>query len=81
LEANVQVDNNIEHEAPRRASRRPHIKPLAVPVKEACRIGGFGNTTAYELIKKGTLKTKKIGTRRLVIYSSLEALLTDGEAA
>jgi excisionase family DNA binding protein len=74
LETNLQSHDSIEDEAPRRASRRPHIKPLAVPVKEACRIGGFGNTTAYELIKEGKLRTIKVGTRRLVIYSSLEEL-------
>jgi excisionase family DNA binding protein len=64
----------------RRVSRRPNIKPIAVTIKEACRIGGFGNTTAYELIKESKLKTVAIGRRRLVIYSSLEELLKPGEA-
>jgi excisionase family DNA binding protein len=50
--------------------------PLAVPVKVACRLVGVGNTTMWALIKAGRVKTVSIGRRRLVIYSSLESLLT-----
>jgi excisionase family DNA binding protein len=51
-------------------------KPLAVPVKAACKLLGVGNTTMWALIKAGRVKTVSIGRRRLVIYSSLESLLT-----
>ena len=51
-------------------------KPLAVPVKTACDIIGVGNTTMYELIKHGRVATTTIGRRRLIIYASLEALLS-----
>jgi excisionase family DNA binding protein len=50
-------------------------KPLAVPVKVACKLLGIGNTTMWSLIKAGRVKTASIGRRRLIIYSSLESLL------
>ena len=58
------------------------IKPLAVPVKTACKLVGVGNTIMWALIKAGRVKTVSIGRRRLIIYSSLESLLTaDAEVA
>jgi excisionase family DNA binding protein len=54
------------------------IKPLAVPVKTACRLVGVGNTSMWALIKAGRVKTVSIGRRRLIIYASLEALLSNG---
>jgi hypothetical protein len=54
------------------------IKPLAVPVKTACQLVGVGNTSMWALIKVGKVRTVSIGRRRLVIYASLEALLSDG---
>jgi excisionase family DNA binding protein len=51
-------------------------KPLAVTVRNACKLLGIGNTTMWALIKTGRVKTVSIGRRRLVIYSSLELLLT-----
>ena len=56
------------------------IRPLAVPVKIACKLVGVGNTTMWALIKAGRVKTVRIGRRRLVIYLSLESLLADAEA-
>jgi excisionase family DNA binding protein len=50
-------------------------KPLAVPVKTACKLVGVGNTMMWALIKDGRVQTIRIGRRRLVIYASLEALL------
>jgi len=52
------------------------IKPLAVPVKTACQLVGIGNTSMWALIKAGKVKTVSVGRRRLVIYASLEALLS-----
>jgi excisionase family DNA binding protein len=49
--------------------------PITVTVAETRRITGLGNTTVYELIKRGELTTVKVGRRRLVLYSSIEALL------
>jgi excisionase family DNA binding protein len=57
------------------------VKPLAVSVKTACKLVGVGNTSMWGLIKAGRVKTVSIGRRRLVIYSSLESLLTPEVAA
>jgi excisionase family DNA binding protein len=54
------------------------IKPLAVPVKTACQLVGVGNTSMWALIKAGKVRTVSVGRRRLVIYASLEALLSNG---
>jgi hypothetical protein len=54
------------------------FKPLAVPVKTACQLVGVGNTSMWALIKTGRVKTVSVGRRRLVIYASLEALLSNG---
>jgi hypothetical protein len=51
-------------------------KPLAVTVKSACKLIGIGHTTMWGLIKTGRVKTVSIGRRRLVLYASLESLLT-----
>jgi excisionase family DNA binding protein len=50
-------------------------KPLALPIKDACRVLGIGPTKLWELIGNGTLKTISIGRKRLVVYSSLKALV------
>jgi excisionase family DNA binding protein len=52
------------------------LRPLATTISDASRISGIGAVTLYALIKEGKLKTTSIGRRRLVIYDSLEALLT-----
>ena len=58
------------------------MEPLAVSVKNACQLLGVGRTTMWALMKDGRVKTVRIGRRRLVIYASLEALLTlEGGAA
>jgi hypothetical protein len=36
-------------------------KPLAVPVKTACKLVGVGNTTMWALIKTGRVKSVNIG--------------------
>jgi hypothetical protein len=57
--------------------RRPNaLKPLAVPVKTACKIVGVGRTTMWSLITADRVQTVRIGRRRLVIFASLEALVT-----
>jgi excisionase family DNA binding protein len=50
-------------------------EPLAVTVQEARRLTGLGNTTLYRLIGEGKLRTIKVGTRTLVVYSSIKALI------
>ncbi len=68
--------STVTIEPKRRPSNRSRATPIAVPVDEACQIGGFGKTKAWELIAANTLRTVKIGRRRLVLYASIEELLT-----
>jgi excisionase family DNA binding protein len=42
----------------------------------ARKLSGLGNTTVWKLIKNGTLETIRIGRRRLIVYCSLEKLLS-----
>lgn len=44
-----------------------HVDPIAVPVKEALRIGGLGKSKFWELVRDGEIKTVKIGRKRLVL--------------
>ncbi|MDE3017252.1 MAG: helix-turn-helix domain-containing protein [Pseudomonadota bacterium] len=53
-------------------------KPITVTVNSALDLTGLGRTKLYELIGSGQLKTVTIGRRRLIVYSSLEALAQDG---
>ena len=56
-------------------------RPLAVSVKTACKLVGVGRTSMWALIKSGRVRTVSIGRRRLVIYASLETLLSDSGGA
>ncbi len=58
------------------AGESADLPPLAVSAKQACRISGLGLTSIYELMRNGTLRSKKVGGRRLVEYASLRALVT-----
>jgi hypothetical protein len=56
------------------AARAP---PYAIPMVETCRIGGFGPTTGWKLIKEGRLQVVRIAgiDRTFVVYDSLMGLL------
>ncbi len=47
---------------------------LMVTVEEAMRMISLKRTKFYQLVNSGTIKTKKVGSRRLVLVSSLEEL-------
>jgi excisionase family DNA binding protein len=50
-------------------------RPLAVRVREACRLTGIGRSKLYELIAAGEIKIVKIGTITLVPVASLRSFL------
>jgi hypothetical protein len=52
------------------------VKPLAVTIGTARKISGLGNTTVWKLIGEGRLDTVSVGRRRLILYGSLEKLLS-----
>ena len=51
-------------------------KPLTVTVARARKISGLGNTTIWALIKSGKLESVRVHRRRLIVYRSLEKLLS-----
>lgn len=57
------------------ATPKNTMEPLAVSVDEAARISGIGRTKLYNLLTSGAIKSRKVGTRRLVIVWSLRAYL------
>lgn len=56
-------------------------KPLTVTVNDASRMTGLGLTTIWLLIARGDLESTRVGTRRLVMYASLERLIHEGRPA
>jgi hypothetical protein len=53
-------------------------RPLLVSAPKARKIIDVGNTKFWELVKSGEIKMANVGGRRMVVYSSLEALATSG---
>jgi excisionase family DNA binding protein len=53
-----------------------HLQPLTLTIPKALEVSGLGRTKLYELISSGALKSTTIGTRRLIDYASLKALLS-----
>ena len=51
------------------------MKKLAMSVASFCQINGLGKTTAYKLIRTKTLKSTKVGNRRLISLKSARALI------
>lgn len=51
------------------------VKPITVTVSRACELTGLGRTSIYEALKDERLQSVTIGRRRLILYSSLEALV------
>jgi hypothetical protein len=51
-------------------------KPITVTIPTTRQISGLGNTTVWKLIAEKKLDTVRVGKRRLVLYASLERLLT-----
>ncbi|CCD86685.1 protein of unknown function [Bradyrhizobium sp. ORS 285] len=53
----------------------PFVQRLTCTINEASEVTGLGRTKLYELIGTGHLITTTVGRRRLVLVSSLQALL------
>ena len=51
------------------------LQPLAVRVKDACRIIGIGRSKLYELISAGEIKIIKVGAITLIPVANLERFL------
>lgn len=56
------------------------IEPLAVSIRQAgAALGGQSKSTIYKLIKAGKLESTLIGSRRVIIFQSLKALIKPAE--
>lgn len=53
------------------------IEPLTVTVPDALRYSGLGRTKLYEMIANHEIASVLVGTRRLIIFASLKARLTE----
>lgn len=51
------------------------LMPLAVRVREACRLTGIGRSKLYELIAAGEIEIVKVGAMTIVPVSSLTSFL------
>jgi hypothetical protein len=58
-------------------------EPLTVSIADAKLLTGLGHTTVFKLINEKKLETVKVGSRTLVVFKSLKALLQleTGQAA
>lgn len=57
-------------------SMNNHVQPVALKVNDAAQALGVSARTVWKLIRSGTLPSLRIGTRVLVLYSSLQDYAT-----
>jgi excisionase family DNA binding protein len=57
------------------------LTPLAVSIREACRLSGLGRTKIYELISDGRLTMVKIDRRTLIPFDDLARLVSPERTA
>jgi excisionase family DNA binding protein len=55
----------------------PLFDPVTVTVPAAMKCSGLGRTKLYELISKGEIESVRVGARRLIVFASLKARLTN----
>lgn len=55
------------------------VEKRAYHVKEAAKAYGWSRSTLYKLMEAGTLRSVKIGGRRLIPRDALEALISEGK--
>ena len=60
---------------PREPKGAPPRDPLTISVRHAEELSSLGHTKVSALIKSGSLQSTKVGSKRLVSYSSLKRLL------
>lgn len=51
------------------------MEPITVNVNDACKLTGLGQTYLKALIKDGTIESRKIGRRRLILTRSLRQFI------
>lgn len=56
------------------------VKPRFWSIKDTGKLTGLGRSTIYNRIADGTLKSAKVGARRLILDESISALANPGAA-
>jgi excisionase family DNA binding protein len=51
-------------------------EPVTITIPDALRLSGLGRTKLYELLTKGEIQSVRVGSRRLIVFATLKALLT-----
>jgi hypothetical protein len=59
----------------------PFRQRLSCTIPEACAATGLGRTKLYEQIGAGRVKTRKFGTRTLIVVESLVAMIDQDSPA
>jgi len=59
------------------AKPKAAVEPLALSVKQFCRLSSLGRTNTYELIRKGKLQAKRIGGRTVIPIDAARRLLDE----
>jgi hypothetical protein len=49
--------------------------PIAVSIKEFCRLTSLGRTSAFKLASEGRIEVRRVSGRTLVLMRSIESLL------
>lgn len=55
------------------------IVPISMTVQAATRYSGLSKTTIFKLIRQGHLASAMVMNRRLIVRSSLDDLILNGE--
>ena len=66
---------NHHDRQPAKRRREPSPTAFAYSVDDACRMGGFGRTKAYELLRTGRLQKVKLDNKTLIGGASLRRLM------
>jgi len=53
------------------------LDPVTVTIPVALRLSGLGRTKLYELLASREIESVRVGTRRLILFASLKARLTE----
>lgn len=67
------------HPAPS-TPQHTHASPVGISVDDAVRLSGIGRTSLFAALADGSIKSTKVGRRRIVSYRSLVEFI-EGTAA
>lgn len=75
MPTNYPVSNHNDNAASGAAKPQDVRNPVAISVREFCRLSSLGRTSTFKLIREGQLECRRIGSRTVILMRSVEALL------